>query len=69
MHHHLPRCPEGRWELAQMRPQANLAGDVVRYAGDVEHRGWSIDQVASPIVPLILNFSDPFRVRMDNRPR
>jgi AraC-like DNA-binding protein len=53
-------------ELAQMRPQADLAGDVVRYAGYLEHRGWSIDEreVASPIVPLILNFGEPFRIRM-----
>jgi hypothetical protein len=40
MLHRLDRCPEGRWELAQTRPQADLAGDVVRYAGYVEHRGW-----------------------------
>jgi AraC-like DNA-binding protein len=62
----LERCPQGRWELAQMRPQADLAGDVVRYAGYVEHGGWSIDnrEVASPIVPLIINLGDPFRIRM-----
>jgi AraC-like DNA-binding protein len=60
------RCPEGRWELAQMRPQADLAGDVVRYSGYLEHSGWSIDnrEVAVPIVPLIINFGDPFRIRM-----
>jgi AraC-like DNA-binding protein len=62
----LERCPQGRWELAQMRPQADLAGDVVRYAGYLEHGGWSIDnrEVASPIVPLIINLGDPFRIRM-----
>jgi AraC-like DNA-binding protein len=62
----LERCPQGGWELAQMRPQADLAGDVVRYAGYLEHTGWSIDnrEVASPIVPLIINFGDPFRIRM-----
>jgi AraC-like DNA-binding protein len=62
----LDRCPLGRWELAQMRPQADLAGDVVRYSGYVERAGWSIDQreVAVPIVPLIINFGDPFRIRM-----
>jgi AraC-like DNA-binding protein len=62
----LERCPQGRWELAQMRPPADLAGDVVRYAGYLEHGGWSIDnrEVASPIVPLIINLGDPFRVRM-----
>jgi hypothetical protein len=54
----LERCPQGRWELAQMRPQADLLGDVVRYAGYLEHGGWSINnrEVASPIVPLIINF-------------
>jgi AraC-like DNA-binding protein len=62
----LERCPQGRWELAQMRPQADLAGDVVRYSGYVEHIGWSIDnrEVAVPIVPLIINFGAPFRIRM-----
>jgi AraC-like DNA-binding protein len=62
----LDRCPQGRWELAQMRPQADLARDVARYAGYLEHGGWSIDnrEVASPVVPLIINFGDPFRVRM-----
>lgn len=62
----LDRCPQGRWELAQMDPPNDLAGDVVRYAGYVEHGGWAIDnrEVASPIVPLIINFGDPFRVRM-----
>jgi AraC-like DNA-binding protein len=62
----LERCPQGRWELAQTRPQADLAGDVVRYAGYLEHGGWSIAnrEVASPIVPLIIGFGDPFRIRM-----
>jgi AraC-like DNA-binding protein len=62
----LERCPRGHWELAQMRPQADLAGSVVRYSGYLEHGGWSIDnrEVASPIVPLIINFGDPFRIRM-----
>ena len=62
----LERCPQGHWELAQMRPQADLAGDVVRYSGYREHGGWSIDnrEVASPIVPLIISFGDPFRIRM-----
>ena len=62
----LKRCPRGRWELVQMRPQPDLAGAVVRYSGYVEHAGWSIDnrEVASPIVPLIVNFGDPFRIRM-----
>jgi AraC-like DNA-binding protein len=66
MQHRLDRCPEGRWELAQMRPHADLAGDVVRYAGYVERSGWSIDQreVACPIVPVIINLGDPFRIRM-----
>jgi AraC-like DNA-binding protein len=64
--HRLARCPEGRWELAQMRPQADLVGDVVRYSGYVERSGWSIDQreVAVPIVPVIINLGDPFRIRM-----
>jgi hypothetical protein len=64
--HRLDRCPEGRWELAQMRPQQDLLGDVVRYAGYLERCGWSIDQreVAGPVVPLIINFGDPFRIRM-----
>ena len=35
-------CPQGRWELAQMRPR-DLAGDVLRYSGYLEHVGWSID--------------------------
>jgi AraC-like DNA-binding protein len=66
MQHRLDRCPDGRWELAQLRPQADLAGDVVRYAGYVERSGWSIDQreVAGPIVPVIINLGDPFRIRM-----
>jgi AraC-like DNA-binding protein len=61
----LERCPQGHWELAQMRPP-DLAGEVVRYAGYLEHGGWSIDnrEVASPVVPLIINFGDPFRIRM-----
>jgi AraC-like DNA-binding protein len=61
----LERCPQGRWELARMRPR-DLAGDVVRYAGYVEHGGWSIDnrEVASPLVPLIINFGAPFRIGM-----
>jgi hypothetical protein len=60
--HRLDHCPEGHWELAQTCPQEDLAGDVVRYAGYLEHAGWSIDQreVAAPIVPLIVNFGDPF---------
>jgi AraC-like DNA-binding protein len=64
--HRLDRCPQERWELAQMRPQADLVGDVVRYSGYLERSGWSIDnrEVASPIVPLIINFGDPFRIRM-----
>jgi AraC-like DNA-binding protein len=62
----LDRCPQGRWELAQMRPQADLAGDVVRYSGYLEHGGWSIAnrEVAVPIVPLIINFGAPFRIHM-----
>jgi AraC-like DNA-binding protein len=62
----LDRCPQGRWELAQMDPPEDLASDVVRYAGYIEHAGWTIDnrEVASPIVPLIINFGDPFRIRM-----
>jgi hypothetical protein len=44
MRHRLDGCREGRWELAQMRPQADLASDVVRYAGYLERCGWSIDQ-------------------------
>jgi hypothetical protein len=62
----LDRCPQGRWELAQMRPQADLVGDVLRYAGYVERSGWSIDnrEVAGPVVPLIISFGDPFRIRM-----
>jgi AraC-like DNA-binding protein len=65
----LDRGPLGRWELAQMRPQADLAGDVVRYSGYLEHSGWSIDnrEVAVPIVPLIINFGAPFRIRMGAR--
>jgi AraC-like DNA-binding protein len=49
-----------------MHPQADLAGDVVRYSGYLEHSGWSIDnrEVAVPIVPLIINFGAPFRIRM-----
>jgi AraC-like DNA-binding protein len=64
--HRLDRCPEGRWELAQMRPQADLAGDVVRYSGYLERSAWSIDQreVAVPIVPVIINLGDPFLIRM-----
>jgi AraC-like DNA-binding protein len=68
--HRLERCPQGRWELAQMRPR-DLAADVVRYAGYLEHGGWSIDnrEVAGPIVPLIIGFGDPFQIRMGaNRP-
>lgn len=66
MQRRLERCAEHRWELAQARPEADLAGDVVRYAGYREQSGWSIDQreVASPIVPLIIGFGDPFRVRL-----
>jgi AraC-like DNA-binding protein len=62
----LERCPQGRWELAQLHPQADLAAEVVRYSGYVEHAGWSIDnrEVAIPVVPLIINFGDPFRIRM-----
>jgi Domain of unknown function (DUF6597) len=62
----LDRCPQGRFELAQMRPQPDLAGEVVRYSGYLEHSGWSIAnrEVASPIVPLIIGFGDPFRIRM-----
>ena len=62
----LESCPHGRWELALMRPQADLAGSVVRYSGYLEHPGWSIEnrEVASPIVPLIINLGDPFRIRM-----
>ena len=39
---------------------------MVRYSGYLEHGGWSIDnrEVASPIVPLIINLGDPFRIRM-----
>jgi AraC-like DNA-binding protein len=61
----LERCPQGHWELAQMLPP-DLSGDVVRYSGYREHGGWSIDnrEVASPIVPLIINLGDPFRIRM-----
>jgi AraC-like DNA-binding protein len=38
----------------------------VRYAGYLERGGWSIGQreVAGPVVPLIINFGDPFRIRM-----
>lgn len=70
MQHHLDRCPQGPWELAQVRPR-DLHG-VVRYAGYAERAGWSIAnrEVAGPIVPLIINFGDPFRIRMgDARPR
>jgi AraC-like DNA-binding protein len=61
----LERCPQRHWELAQIRPP-DLASDVVRYSGYREHGGWSIDnrEVASPIVPLIINLGDPFRIRM-----
>ena len=67
----LDRCPQGRWQLAQMRPRQDLLGDVVRYSGYREH-GWSIRnrEVAGTIVPLILSFGDPFRIRMGaNRPQ
>ena len=65
----LDRCPLGHWELAQMRPQADLRGDVVRYAGYREH-GWSIGnrEVAGTIIPLILCFGDPFRIRLGAAP-
>ena len=53
----IDRCPEGRFELAQARPAADLAGAVVRYAGYVERTAWSLRQreVATTIVPLIIN--------------
>ena len=66
MQHRLERCVGQRWELAQAEPETDLAGDVVRYAGYREQSGWSIDQreVAAAIVPLIIGFGDPFRVRL-----
>ena len=62
----IDRCPHGRFELAQARPAADLAGAVVRYAGYVESTAWALDQreVAAPVVPLIINLGAPFRVRL-----
>jgi AraC-like DNA-binding protein len=62
----LDRCPAGRFELAQARPAGDLAGAVVRYAGYVERAGWSLRQreVATTIVPLIINLGPAFRVRL-----
>jgi AraC-like DNA-binding protein len=60
------RCPAGRYELAQARPAADLADAVVRYAGYVEHAAFPLRQreVATTIVPLIINLGAPFRVRL-----
>ena len=62
----IDRCPAGRFELAQARPGADLAGAVVRYAGYVERAAWALEQreVAAPVVPLIINLGAPFRVRL-----
>jgi len=62
----IDRCPDGRFELAQARPAADLAAAVVRYAGYVERTAWTLAQreVAAPIVPLIINLGAPFRVRL-----
>jgi AraC-like DNA-binding protein len=62
----IDRCPAGRFELAQARPGADLAGAVVRYAGYVERAAWALEQreVATPVVPLIINLGAPFRVRL-----
>ena len=71
----IDRCPEGRFELAQACPAADLAGAVVRYAGYVERTAWTLHQreVAAPIVPLIINFGaavpGPARRRADRRRR
>jgi AraC-like DNA-binding protein len=52
-----------------MRPGPDLLGDVMRYAGYRE-RGWSIRnrEVAGTVVPLILSFGDPFRIRLGAAP-
>ena len=62
----IDRCPDGRFELAQARPAADLAAAVVRYAGYVERAPSTLQhrEVAAPIVPLIINLGAPFQVRL-----
>ncbi len=62
----IDRDPEGRFELAQARPAADLADAVVRYAGYRESTAWSLRQreVATTIVPLIINLGPAFSIRL-----
>jgi AraC-like DNA-binding protein len=62
----IDRCPEGRFELARAFPASDLADAVVRYAGYREGAVWSLRQreVATTIVPLIINLGPAFRVRL-----
>lgn len=63
------RCPAGRWELARGAPNAALGGDVLEYRGYLETERlegvWR--EVATSVVPLIVNLGSAFRVGLGGR--
>jgi AraC-like DNA-binding protein len=56
---------EGTWELARAFPDAALRPEVIDYAGYCESASQPIwrREVPSAIVPVIINFGAPFRIR------
>jgi len=58
------RGEDGAWELARRRPDPGLGTQVIAYTGYVETQGPVIRrrEVASTVVPVILNFGPEFRL-------
>jgi AraC-like DNA-binding protein len=59
---------EPHWELVRAAPAPDLAGAVVGYSGYREMRPLALDrrEVATTIIPLIINFGAPFVMTMPN---
>lgn len=60
----LRSAPDGRWELRHVPPAPDLAGLVLGYQGYAEHGGPVLSQreVATTVIPVIVNFGPRFRV-------
>jgi AraC-like DNA-binding protein len=59
------------WELARRMPAPDLAGAVLGYSGYRETRPLALErrEVATTIIPLIVNFSAPFALTLANGER
>ena len=70
MQYTLQRCPQDRWEVARAKPQPDIAPYVIDYSGYVElSRSILHDrEVATAIVPFIVNFGADFHIELGHNP-